>query len=254
MQLYQFFVSDPSEVEALDLADSVVIEEEAGIQVISPLTEEQLQALRHFRPQPLPDLNWEEQWAAFAPNFQNGVAHIEVGGEEIRLLPGGGFGDFSDPTTQLMMQMMQKHLANRTIVDVGCGSGILSVAACKMGAAHVHALDISDEALQHTKKNAKLNGVEEKISTAHALSHAVDSPLILMNMISSEQMQAWEMNPTLHNISCEMITSGVLEEQRDDYLALVQEWGFTLAQEEILDGWAAFRLLCDHAGNGDKQS
>jgi len=174
-------------------------------------------------------INWEEQWASFAHGFANGKAHIELpNGKEIQLLPGPGFGDYSHPTTQLMIAMMAEHLDGEEIFDIGCGSGILSVAAAKMGARKVYACDIDPEAVAHTVKNGELNGVKIE------LGRPSGAPAVLMNMIQSEQEVAWKKNRCPFS---KLITSGILLSDLDNYM-ISTRW--KLIDQKELSGWVAF--------------
>ncbi len=97
---------------------------------------------------------WTQQWELFAPNFKNGKAHIETPGGTIRLFPGPGFGDFSHPTTRLTLHLMRPYVKNESVIDIGCGSGILSFGAAAMGAKSVYGYDIDEEAVAHAKKTS----------------------------------------------------------------------------------------------------
>ncbi|GAB5411410.1 MAG: hypothetical protein ChlgKO_05240 [Chlamydiales bacterium] len=187
-------------------------------------------------------IDWEEQWAAFAPGFKDGILQVPVGNTTISLCAGGGFGDLSHPTTKLMLQLMPEHIAGKTIVDIGCGSGILSIAALKLGAKKVYALDISDDALEHTQKNAERNHVS--IETSRQLrTIPEDNLLILMNMIFSEQEVAWEMNSCLHEKSALLITSGILEEQDVEYQNFIKNNKLSFFEKQTLENWAAYKLI-----------
>lgn len=174
-------------------------------------------------------IDWQQQWALFAPKFINGKAHIGLpNGSEIELLPGPGFGDFSHPTTQLMISLMAEHVPNRVVFDIGCGSGILSVAAAKMGAKKVYACDIDPEAIAHTKENGQLNGV--KINFAQPK----EKPIVLMNMISSEQHIAWKTNACPFET---LICSGILLADKDNYMEFAKANSWELTHQEESQGW-----------------
>jgi ribosomal protein L11 methyltransferase len=178
-------------------------------------------------------MNWAEQWELFAPNFKNGKAHIETPGGTIELLPGPGFGDFSHPTTRLALQLMAPYVKDKNVIDIGCGSGILSIAAAAMGAESVYGYDIDPASVEHARQNKN----SEKITFANTPpTHIPHDAVIVMNMISSEQAHAW-------NISFHpgvLITSGVLEEDRAAYLEWTASLGWTLKQAACEDGWCGF--------------
>lgn len=129
-----------------------------------------------------------KQWESFAPTFKNGQAHIPLPtGKTFPLDPGPGFGDFSHPTTQLMLTHMAPLVQNKPVIDIGCGSGILSIAAALMGAASVHGIDICPDALIHARHNATLSHLKIPFSDKYFF----DKPAVyLMNMIPLEQEQA----------------------------------------------------------------
>ena len=142
-------------------------------------------------------IDWDEQWALHAPNFFNGFAHVflkHYGKDDLsfKLAPGAGFGDLSHPTTQLMLHLMPKRITS-PIIDIGCGSGVLSLAAKLLGAPEVFGIDISEEAVSHAQENRMLNQLD--CIFAKTLPRIPQGPLLLMNMISSEQKVAWEISP-----------------------------------------------------------
>src|SRR5699024_8343638 len=85
----------------------------------------------------------------------------------IELDPGMAFGTGTHPSTMLSLQALEKILhGDDRVIDVGCGSGILSIAAVKLGAGHVTALDVDDVAVVATRKNAATNHVGAKINAS----------------------------------------------------------------------------------------
>ena len=133
-------------------------------------------------------INWVKQWEDHAPTFKEGKAHIPLpGGNTFPLIPGPGFGDYSHPTTQLMLRHMAPLVPHRHVIDIGCGSGILSIAAAYMGACSVHGIDICHKALTHARNNAALNNLTISFSETY---HNPLPSLYLMNMIYSEQIEA----------------------------------------------------------------
>jgi len=179
-------------------------------------------------------INWEEQWSAHAPGFREGRAHIPLTHEiDLPLLPGPGFGDSSHPTTRLMLTLLAPLIPGHEVFDIGCGSGILSVASAKLGATKVYACDIDSDALEHTRKNGEINQVELAFSPPPPSS----KPVILMNMIASEQKEAWglQKRPFTH-----LITSGILATDKTSYLSFAEENHWQILHEEELEGWMGF--------------
>lgn len=84
----------------------------------------------------------------------------------VKIDPSMAFGTGTHPTTQLCLALVEKYVqAGQPVIDVGCGSGILSIAAVKLGAKHALAVDIDNAAVRSTDENAASNGVEELITS-----------------------------------------------------------------------------------------
>jgi ribosomal protein L11 methyltransferase len=109
-----------------------------------------------------PEVDWMQEWTSFCPYFEkeSGQAKIPLQTfstscthemsckkEELILLPGPGFGDLSHHTTHLSLQFLSSLAKGSVLIDLGCGSGILGLAALKWGAQFVYALDIERTAL-----------------------------------------------------------------------------------------------------------
>lgn len=185
-------------------------------------------------------LDWEKQWADFAPSFSDGKAHIDIAPFGTLLLaPGEGFGDFSHPTTRMMIDLMKNRVASKNILDIGCGSGILSLAAIKMGASFAEGIDIDPLAVVHAGKNARLNSLEDRVS--FSLEQRMQNPqIILMNMILSEQNLVWEKLKCLHTFPLMICTSGILKSQEKEYLTLTKNWNWTLLESFQESEWLSF--------------
>jgi len=176
------------------------------------------------------DIDWNKQWALHAPNFQNGFAYVKPWG--FRLQPGPGFGDLSHPTTRLMLELMPKKI-NLPVVDIGCGSGVLALAAHFAGAPKVYGIDIDQDAIVHAQDNAKRN--QANIFFGKKLPCIPKRCLVLMNMISSEQRVAWEAHKALHSSVEIMIVSGFPTQEQVDV-----SYG-ELTQKIELEGWIGMK-------------
>ena len=190
-------------------------------------------------------VDWKEQWALYARDFRDGCAHIDLkpyGSSSIlKLSPGAGFGDLSHPTTRLVLELLAPWALHRTVVDVGCGSGILSLAALLLGAKEALGIDIDEDALEHARSNSHLNGLEEKVTYSRELPERVlMAPLVLMNMIFSEQKEAWKCCQTSLPKNGEIITSGILKRERSRYLEQAKEWKWQLMDERQDEEWLGF--------------
>ncbi len=119
--------------------------------------------------------------------------HETPGRIAVRIDPGMAFGTGTHPSTQLCLEHLEQFvIPGQPIIDVGCGSGILSIAALKLGASHVLAVDIDSAAIRNTEVNAKTNGVWDKMevgcgSVAEILvgKHSLrQAPVVVVNILA----------------------------------------------------------------------
>lgn len=197
-------------------------------------------------------VDWGVQWSTHSPDFKDYLLEIDLAkycpgmkaAPVLKLQAGPGFGDLSHPTTRLTLTMMTPLIRGRDVIDVGCGSGILTLAAAILEAQSAVGTDIDEDALGHAKLNARLNGLEKR--TAFALPQYLQLPtsenvVILMNMIRTQQKEAWTAFPALHSLKGLCISSGVLACERDVYLSECQQRGWRVVEEMQEGDWMAFR-------------
>jgi ribosomal protein L11 methyltransferase len=132
----------------------------------------------------------------------------------VRLDPGLAFGTGSHPTTALCLQILDSlELAGRSVIDYGCGSGILGVAALKLGAAHVTAVDIDPQALTATRDNAARNDVASRMTVQDADADLPRAFCVLANILAGPLI---ELAPRL-TAACDsggyLVLSGLLRTQ-----------------------------------------
>lgn len=172
-----------------------------------------------------PIIDWNAQWKDFNQS-QNNLTEIDLNlflksksKTSIYLKPGPGFGSDQHDTTFLMLKLMGQYLED-SILDIGCGSGVLSIAAAKWGMKKVYALDIDSKALIHTEENALLNQVNISVLDYKKLNNRNILPkLCLMNMISSEQTEALTFLLPFLKKTTLFITSGILKTEKTNYLS-----------------------------------
>lgn len=168
--------------------------------------------------------------------------------------PGMAFGTGTHPTTQLCLRLIETRLKDgATMVDLGCGSGILSIAAALLGAARVLALDIDPAAVEITSLNAERNGVADKII---ARQGSLENMAGLMDEFGAIQTEVLVANILANVLSTmlddglgdfvapdgSLILSGILEEQLPDLLVKAREHGLTPRQVRGDGDWRAVEL------------
>ena len=154
-----------------------------------------------------------------------------------RIDPGLAFGTGSHPTTRLILGFLEKEIeAGQRVLDYGCGSGILAVAAAKLGATGVDAVDIDPQAVEATAANAALNQVAVRALAAEALAPAqydvVVSNILLQPLVLLAPLLAARTRP-----GGRIALAGVLESQASELIEAYAPW-FDATVVKQLDGWA----------------
>jgi ribosomal protein L11 methyltransferase len=142
--------------------------------------------------------------------------------------PGRAFGTGAHPTTRLTLELLQE-LESGSLLDVGCGSGVLSIAAAKLGFGPVVAIDVDEAAIEATLANAHVNGVEVTARRADALIDHLPPTRFVVANIALDVVEC-----LLPRLGAERaVTSGYLE--RDE--PRVEGW--RRIARRASDGWAA---------------
>lgn len=154
----------------------------------------------------------------------------------IVLDPGLAFGTGSHPTTHLCLAWLKKTVQpNNSVLDYGCGSGILAIAAKKLGAAEVVGTDIDPQAIQSSLYNAEQNQVQASFLHA-SLYQSKTFDIVVANILSSALSV---LAPALAN-SCKsggkIALSGILKEQAADVSAIYADW-FNMDSPQTMDAW-----------------
>ncbi len=169
---------------------------------------------------------WEREWLRdFKPTrfgqrlwiCPTGTRAPDANAVEIDLDPGLAFGTGSHPTTALCLDWLDgAELQNRRIVDFGCGSGVLGIAALKLGAAEVFATDIDPQALTASRDNAARNGVAEKLQTGRDVIPDTEKfDVVLANILAGTLVELAPKLTLLCRLGGQIVLSGILLEQAD---------------------------------------
>ncbi|MDW8325108.1 MAG: 50S ribosomal protein L11 methyltransferase [Anaerolineales bacterium] len=212
---------------------------------------------------PIADQDWSEAWKANFKPFRVGKRLMVIPAwldpplapddVPIRLDPGMAFGTGTHPTTQLCLCAVERHLKpGQTVIDVGTGSGILAIAAAKLGADRVLACDIDAEAVWVAQENVAANGVADRVrvtkgSLAELRAEGASAPLVLVNILASVIVRLFEEGlADLVEPGGRIVLSGILEAQAYEVRAALQRHGLTLAAQEHLEDWVA--LIAEKEG------
>jgi ribosomal protein L11 methyltransferase len=155
----------------------------------------------------------------------------------VRLDPGLAFGTGTHPTTQLVLRFLERKIrGGEGVLDYGCGSGILAIAAAKLGAARVDGVDVDPQALATARDNARGNGVELQPTLPEGLrggayevvvSNILAQPLILLAPILAARTAR----------GGTLALAGILESQAAEVGEAYAPW-LDMRLDAVLDGWA----------------
>lgn len=153
----------------------------------------------------------------------------------IVLDPGLAFGTGSHPTTHLCLDWLTRQKGLNTVLDYGSGSGILAIAAKKLGAEHVVGVDIDEQAIIAGEYNAKQNHVDINFNNANTFVHETFD-FIVANILSSALMLLAPVLAKYCKSGGKIALSGILDAQTNTLVARYSEW-FTIDKPERKDAW-----------------
>ena len=195
----------------------------------------------------LADRAWEREWLKdFRPMRFGRRLWICPGGQQapdpgaavLELDPGLAFGTGTHPTTALCLEWLDRHPPlDRSVLDYGCGSGILAIAALKLGAKSVWAVDIDEQALWATRENAVRNRVDTRLATGlpEELPEQVFD-VVLANILANPLIGLAPGLGKLVRSGGDLVLSGILAAQADDVrTAYAAEFDFSAIAER--EGW-----------------
>lgn len=190
---------------------------------------------------------WERAWMEdyspmhFGRRLSVYPSHIPPENPErinIVLDPGLAFGTGTHPTTALCLRWLdEQEMVGKTCIDYGCGSGILAVAALKLGADCVYAVDIDPQALLATEQNAERNGITSglHVSDPNKLGF-IKADIVLANILSNTIIHLAETLTALVKPAGWLVLSGILSEQAEAVRsAFAHAFDFELQEEA--QGW-----------------
>jgi ribosomal protein L11 methyltransferase len=204
--------------------------------------------------EPLADRVWEREWLKdFGPMRFGRRLWICPGDHKlaaddavvIRLDPGLAFGTGTHPTTALCLEWLDSlQLRDKTMLDYGCGSGVLAIAALKLGCRSVTAMDIDPQAVVATQTNARDNEVAERLQvtlSADDINGTFD--VVVANILAGPLIELAESVASYLAEHGRLSLSGVLSEQVADVMAAYEPWiEFDAVSERQQDGQVWARL------------
>lgn len=206
------------------------------------------------------DADWENNWKQFYKPMEIGERLLVVpqweqaaSPERVSLIlnPGLTFGTGSHATTRLCLTALEQVVrGGERVLDLGCGSGILSIAALKLGAAHAFACDIDEQCRHVAYENAALNGVGPDVYTVRCGNVLSDEALrgeigggydvVLANIVSDVIIAlAPEVRALLKETGI-FICSGIIDTRAEEVAQQLREAGLVIVESRELDGWFSY--------------
>lgn len=198
--------------------------------------------------------DWSESWKQYYKPIPLGKVTIVPAWETyeaapgeviIKMDPGMAFGTGTHETTRLVMRIMQDIvLGGERVLDVGTGSGILSICASKLGAEWVNAYDIDPVAVKVAKENAEADGCNNITVGVSDLLRGVEKQaggydLCVANIVADIIIRMMPDIGSYLRDGAPLILSGIISERKDEVIEAVEKHGFTVQREERENDWVA---------------
>ncbi len=215
---------------------------------------------------PIAEADWSESWKenfrpvaigerlVIVPSWLEPPDHNRI---PIRLDPGMAFGTGTHPTTQLCLEILETRFLGENgfldldVLDIGCGSGILSIAALKLGASRAFGVDSDPDSITIAEENAAINDVAEQASFSSGSVAAVQegvfpvqkAPMVVANILAHILIELLDSGlGDLVAPQGELILSGILEEQLAEMQSAVQQHGCHIVEKRQIKDWVALRV------------
>ena len=228
----------------------------------------QIQALPKATYRAIEDEDWMAAWKQHYHPIQIGKRLLvlpawleEPPGERVavRIDPSMAFGTGTHPTTQLCLELLESTVPGadgqpvKDVIDVGCGSGILSIGAVKLGVAHALAVDIDNAAVRSTRENAEANQVVGNIETGLGSVQEVlagqfsirQAPLVLANILAPVIIRLFAAGlAELVAPGGKIVLSGILDSQAAGVIESAEQHGLRFVEQRQIADWVAIVLTC----------
>jgi ribosomal protein L11 methyltransferase len=232
--------------------------------------EESLYYLGRIQPLPAPtykqiaDQNWMEAWKQHYKRILIGDRLVilpawmespDPGRVAVKIDPGMAFGTGTHPTTQLCLELMEREYANQPppcVIDVGCGSGILSIAAIKLGTPMVLGVDIDVGSVKNSRENADANKVGDEfilgVGSVDEIRNGkfafAKAPLVVANILAPVIVRLFDGGlADLIDGQGSIILSGILEDQAERVIEAGQARGLITIERRQMGDWVALKMI-----------
>ena len=202
------------------------------------------------------DNDWNENWKKYFHPIEIGEKMAIVPSWEkyenaqnrilLHIDPGAAFGTGTHATTSLCLEILQNYIdKNSTVLDIGCGSGILAIAGLLLGAKTAIGVDIDAQSVKTAKENAVINKVENEVEfVVGDLADKISGKysVVCANIVADVIIRLFENVKDFMTDDGVLIISGIIDIRKEDVLSAAQQKGFKIVEEHYKDNWCAYVL------------
>ncbi len=237
----------------------IYISEEDNVVEIAEYIKELLSASKipfEFVSREVNDSSWADGWKKFFKCTEIGDKLVirpswedynnTSGRVVLSIDPGAAFGTGTHATTSLCLEMLEKHTTKSSkVLDIGCGSGILSIASVLLGATFATGVDIDTQSVKVARENAQINNVADK--TRYFVGDLADKitekyDIVCANIVADVIIKLLENVDNYMNDNALLITSGIIDVRESDVVSAFERFGFEIIERRTKDNWCAFLL------------
>jgi ribosomal protein L11 methyltransferase len=219
----------------------------------------QIQTLPEVSYKTIEDEDWMASWKKHYRPIPIGkrllvlpawIEHTDLSRVAVKIDPSMAFGTGTHPSTQLCLEMIEQHLQpGQNVIDVGCGSGILSIAALKMKASHALGVDIDSASVRSTRENAAANEVNVEVGLG-SVSEVIEgkfslrqAPFVLANILAPVIIRLFAAGlADLVEPGGRLVLAGILAEQAAGVQQTAEEHGMHYVESRSQGDWVALLL------------
>ena len=211
----------------------------------------------------LREYDWAHSWQKYyrplaigktiyiVPEWERDTAQIPEGCTSILMNPGLTFGTGSHASTQLSLEDIEEFIVpGKSVLELGCGSGILAIAALRLGASHATGVDIDPKAVDVSYENAELNGIGKdrcKFLAGNVIADKslvaelkeLKAPLVLANIVADVIIPLAPVVPELLVEGGTFVCSGIIDKRGDEVAAALEKNGLKVIRRFEKNGWIA---------------
>lgn len=269
---YSELEKDALEIAHIDLIDEELIKKDRTVSVIHIyMSDEQnpLESVEYLRARyeavgikceimtdSISEAEWADNWKKFFKVTEIGEKLVirpsweqydnKDGRVVLSIDPGAAFGTGTHATTKMCLELLQKYVyPDCTLLDIGSGSGILSIGAALLGAKKADGVDIDPVAVKVAKENAQMNNVEDK--TCYILGDLCDKisdkyDVVCANIVADVIISLLSNVENFMKENSVFLCSGIIDIREDDVKNAFKEFGFEIIDEAECENWRAFAV------------